>query len=187
MEKKVLRRLREGMYPERSILHLGKMHGPGLEAAQAVAPRLYKGGLVFLIGDRGPGKTQAATWIASQRIRDGNFCGRYVKALDLWSAVRGTWRAGAEKSEEDAVSVFRKVPFLVIDEAQERGDTESDRQWCDRLLTHIIDHRYDAMLDTLLIANLTKDMYEKTIPSSIRSRVVECGGVKVCDWPSYRT
>jgi DNA replication protein DnaC len=54
------------------------------------------------------------------------------------------------------------------------------------MLTHLIDRRYDSMLPTLLIANLSLGQYERTVPLSVRSRIAETGGVKVCDWPSYR-
>lgn len=165
---------------------LPQMYGEGLEAAKAVQP-LVERGIVFLIGDRGPGKTQIATWLAAQRVLAGNNAGMYRKAMDVWGEIRGTWRQGADKTEDTVIRRFRKTAFLVVDEAQERGDTEADRQWCDRMLTHLIDHRYDAMLPTVLVANLSVTDYEKTVPSSIRSRVAECGGVKVCDWPSYRT
>jgi DNA replication protein DnaC len=150
-------------------------------------PLIAKGSIIFLIGDRGPGKTQIGTWIASQRIMDGAGAGVYRKALDLWGEIRATWRQGSEKTEDDVERRYKRAEFLVVDEAQERGDTEGDRQWCDRMFTHILDHRYDGMLPTLLIANLNPEGYEATIPASIRSRVAECGGVKHCDWPSYRT
>jgi DNA replication protein DnaC len=163
------------------------MFGPGLECAKELLPRLLTpGGIVFLIGDRGPGKTQMATWFAAEMVKDGMTCGLYRKSLDLFGEIRGSWKQGAPKSEEEVIRTFKKARFLVIDEAQERGDTDSDRQWCDRMITHIIDHRYDSMLSTLIVANLNKQSYETTIPSSIRSRVAECGGVKACDWASYR-
>ena len=178
-------RLTSAGYPERAVMSLGKMRGPGLEAAE----RLHAAkstGIVFLIGDRGPGKTQIGTYLASRRVLEGGKAGLYRKALDLWGEIKATWRQGSSQSEDEVVRRFRKATFLVIDEAQERGDTEADRAWCDRMLTHLIDHRYDSMLPTVIIANLSLPDYEKTIPASIRSRAGECGGVKVCDWPSYR-
>lgn len=174
-------------FPERAVRNLPTMHGPGLDAALLLKDRFCKPGVIlFLIGDRGPGKTQIATFLASERMKDGKKAGTYIKALDMWSKIRATWRAGSDKTEEDVLMGYKKADFLTIDEAQERGDTETDRQWCDRMLAHIIDHRYDAMLDTLLIANLDLAKYESSVPASIRSRVAECGGVKLCDWPSYR-
>lgn len=178
--------MEEGGYPKRAVKNLAAMYGPGLEAAKALPASLKNGGIVFLIGDRGPGKTQMATWVGAQRALAGGFPGLYRKALDLWGEIKATWRSKADATEADVVRKYLKTGMLVIDEAQERGDTEADRIWCDRMLTHIIDHRYDAMLPTLIIANLTLEQYEKTIPASIRSRVSEAGGVKVCDWPSYR-
>lgn len=179
-------RLRKAGYPHRQILALPTMHGPGLDAARTMLPWLTCDGLMFLIGDRGPGKTQIATWIGSERLTLGQSCGYYRKALDLWQEIRATWRDASAQSENEVLAKYRKVPFLVIDEAQERGDTENDRQWCDRMFTHLLDHRYDLMLPTLLCGNLTVEKYEEVIPASVRSRVSEAGGVKFCDWPSYR-
>lgn len=174
-------------FPERAVLNLPKMHGPGLEAAEALKPRFAsRGALVFLIGDRGPGKTQIATWLAAERLKAGELAGVYIKALDLWGKIRATWKAGSQQSEEDVLLHYKRAEFLTIDEVQERGDTENDRVWCDRMLAHIIDHRYDAMLPVLLIGNLDEAGYNSTVPASIRSRVAECGGVKLCNWPSYR-
>lgn len=174
-------------YPERAIAGLAGMRGPGMAFAEANRDKLAaRDSLAFLIGHRGPGKTQIATYFAAQRYLGGQSCGLYRKALDLWSEIKATWRSGAPESEDTVVRRFRRCAFLVIDEAQERGDTEADRLWCDRMLAHLIDHRYDALLPTLLVANLDVRGYESTIPASVRSRVGECGGVKVCDWPSYR-
>jgi DNA replication protein DnaC len=179
----------EAGYPKRHIANLGKMEGPGMAVAKELAPRLCErgsDGLMFLIGDRGPGKTQIATWFAAERIRLGAGPGKYRKALNLWQEIRAAWKDSSDVTEEQVVSKYGRASFLVIDEGQERGDTESDRQWCDRMFTHLIDQRYDAMLPTLIIANLSPERFEATIPASIRSRATEAGGVKVCDWPSYR-
>lgn len=180
-------RLKAAGYPARAIQNLDLMCGPGLKAAKQLRPNMVEGNsITFLIGDRGPGKTQIATWIGAQRILAGAGCGVYRKALDLWSEIKATWRKDSGTTEDEVIRRFKRSAFLVVDEAQERGDTEADRLWCDRMLTHLIDHRYDAMLPTLLVANLDVAGYDRTIPASVRSRVSECGGVKLCDWPSYR-
>lgn len=181
-------RMKTAGYPLRQIATIPRMEGPGLDAARSLKPRLSGGadGLVFLIGARGPGKTQIATWLGYERLVGGESCGFYRKALDLWQEIRATWRSESGKSESEILAKYRRAPFLVIDEAQERGDTENDRAWCDRMFTHLLDHRYDLMLPTLIVANLTMEKYDEQIPASVRSRVAEAGGVKVCDWPSYR-
>lgn len=180
------RRLVESGFPRRHVETLPIMTGPGLEFALTIDPGIIDGGTLFLIGDRGPGKTQIATWIAAKRIQDGKTCGLYRKSLDLWGEIRQSWRDGAKASEFETLKRFKQCGFLVIDEAQERGDTDGDRQWCDRTFSHIIDHRYDQSLPTVVCANLTREAFESTIPASVRSRMSESGGLKVCDWPSYR-
>ncbi len=171
-------------YPLRAVETLGNMYGPGLDAAKELSRQGHE--LLFLIGDRGPGKTQIATYLAQARIIDGRSCGFYRKALDLWGEIRASWRSDSKQSEAEVISKYRKTPFLVIDEAQERGDTDADRQWCDRTLAHLLDHRYDSRLATVIVANLSEQSFDATIPASVRSRASESGGVKLCDWASYR-
>lgn len=183
----VLARLSAAGYPRRHLQMLSRMHGPSLTAAEALLPRLQSGGgLILLIGDRGPGKTQMAAWLAWQLARTGQPAGLYRLALQLWGEIRATWRDGAQATEEQIIRRHSTTAFLVIDEIQERGETERDREWCDRTLARIVDHRYGALRPTLMIGNYSTEEYERNMPASIRSRVSQCGGVKVCDWPSYR-
>ena len=70
----------------------------------------------------------------------------------------------------------------MLDELQERGETP----WEDRLLTHVIDRRYAAEKDTLLITNHSKEKFLESIGESVASRLVETGGIVNCSWASYR-
>lgn len=181
-----LTRLSAAKFPARHIETLERMKGPSLAKAKELWPKVSRGGMIFLIGDRGPGKTQMATWMAWKFLCDERSCGYYVKLADLYAELRGTWGRKDGKTEADILSRYFKVGFLVIDEAQERGSSENDRDWCDRTLTNLIDHRYDAMLATVLCGNYSLEAYQQNIPAAIQSRLVEAGGVVVCDWPSYR-
>jgi DNA replication protein DnaC len=166
-------RLREGL------------HGPGLEKAKELLPKIIGGNcLLLLIGDRGPGKTQIATWWAAERVRAGKFAGWYRKTVDLISEIKVTWNAGGKSigTEDDILKKYRSAAFLVLDEFHERGSSE----WEARTLTNIIDHRYDSMRATVLIANMTAAQAQAQIHPSILSRAEETGGVVRCDWASYR-
>ena len=172
-------------YPLRHREHLSMMHGPSLEKAKELLPRVTAGDcLLLLVGDRGPGKTQMATWWASQRIRNGQSPGHYRKTMDIIDEIKQTWSDGGKSvgTENDVLNKYRRCRFLVLDEFHERGDSD----WEARRLINIVDHRYDAMLATVLIANMAPAEVRFKIHASIVSRAEETGGLIVCDWPSYR-
>jgi DNA replication protein DnaC len=106
---------------------------------------------------------------------------RYLKASDLFRSIRGTFRKDGP-SEIKLLETFSRYGLLVIDESHERGDTEFEN----RTLVHIIDRRYDAGRDTLLISNLSADAFRTSMGPSIISRMSETGLMIVADWPSYR-
>ena len=169
----------------RQRLRRGEMHGPALEKAQAFLPRILRGdALLIVVGKRGPGKTQMATWWAAERIKAGKFAGHYRKTMDVLSEIKATWGDGGRSlwSESDVLRKYRKTEYLVLDEFHERGSSE----WEARTLINIIDHRYDNLLTTVLIANMDKATAFKEINPSILSRAKETGGLIVCDWPTYR-
>jgi DNA replication protein DnaC len=76
---------------------------------------------------------------------------------------------------------YRRVRYLVIDEFTDRGTSD----WESRCLVNLIDHRYDDMLITVIIANLTETQIAGINPS-IFDRAKETGGIINCDWLSYR-
>lgn len=150
----------------------------------AVVEVLAKGGIVALIGSRGSGKTQLATWAVGKIIADGNVKGgwrtdtpaRYETAVSLFTALR------AGQHEAATFDRFGSVPVLVIDEMQERGDTAFE----DRMLTTLIDRRYASLRGTVLISNLTIDEFRNRCGPSVADRIRECGKVIVMEGESRR-
>lgn len=180
-------KLKERGFPFRHRRQLSDgLTGPGLEKAMTLLPRVMAGDcLLFLIGDRGPGKTQIATWWAAERLRDGNLPGWYRKTADIITEIKMTWSDGGKTvgTEDDILKKYRKTDYLVLDEFHERGSSD----WEARTLINILDHRYDNMLATVLIANMSEAQVREQINPSIISRAEETGGLVRCDWPSYRT
>lgn len=103
---------------------------------------------------------------------------------DLIAEIKQTWSDGGRNvgTESDILAKYRKAKYLVLDEFHERGASD----WEQRTINNILDHRYDAMLVTVIIANLSRQDFQTQISPSIRSRAEETGGLIVCDWPSYR-
>jgi len=138
------------------------------------------GSIIGLIGNRGNGKTQLAVEAMRESCEQERAC-KYVKALDVFLAIREAYQDKA-KTELQIVRTFEMPALLVIDELQERGESA----WEDRILTHIIDKRYAAMRDTILIANLTPDRFREQVGASISDRLRETGGIIPCTWGSFR-
>lgn len=150
-------------------------------AHDTIVGKLGSGFLYGALGKRGTGKTQIAVNAMTASIL-ADRQPLYVKAMDIFLWIRRTFKNEAV-SELDAIADFLCPRLLVIDEIQERGESE----WEDRILVHLIDKRYDALHDTLLIGNLKPEEFEPAMGTSIMSRLRECGGLIVCDWPSFRT
>ena len=165
-------------FPERARQVTQKMRGPSLEKAKAIMPllRSNQGAQLIVIGDRWTGKTVMATWWAQML----GF-GLYTKAFDLFASVRRTYHEDSKVREHEVLERFRKADFLVIDEAQERKESE----WENTLLTNLIDKRYDALKPTVIIANLKQDALDAALGPSIVRRVAETGGIIACTWAPY--
>jgi len=174
--------------------HLAKYAGTPVplwdEIVSSLKERIGTGMLHGLVGIRGCGKTQAAIevgreactrWVERGSVGPRPFL--YRKTMDLFLDVRGTFGT-AGRSEREVLEAYVSVSVLVMDEVQERGGTEFE----DRMLTYVLDRRYDAKRDTLLVSNLTRKEFAKSIGSSIASRLTECGSVVEFDGiESFRT
>jgi len=84
--------------------------------------------------------------------------------------------------ETATIRRLSSVGLLVIDEFQERSETE----WENRMISTILDRRYADNLPTILIANLKINDLRNKISDSVISRANECGGVVVCDCEYFR-
>ncbi|MBK1884636.1 ATP-binding protein [Luteolibacter pohnpeiensis] len=160
------------------------------EARGAVA----KGGIVVFVGNRGPGKTQMAAEIARgcQYPHDAaewngvrpvaNRTALYRRAIDIFLDLRDANRSGSKTSEKQVLENLARVGLLVIDEFQDRGESD----WENRMVTNLIDKRYAAERPTILIANYTRAEMAKAISASVRDRMHENGKSFEFNWPSYR-
>jgi Cdc6-like AAA superfamily ATPase len=174
----------KGGFPSR---HVGEVcqQGPGAEVAESLWTKVSTGDcLIILCGARGTGKTQMATEWARRRVKSGQSAGRYAKCYDLIAEIKSTWHDGGRAigTEQDVLKKYRTAKYLVIDEWNERGASA----WEAATLTNILDHRYDNGLATVLICNSPADKLHDHIDASILDRAAETGGIKPCEWVSYR-
>lgn len=153
---------------------------------------LVPGAIVCLVGTRGTGKTQMAcllarNWLNREVARAGGVdvdakCVGYSHIMDVFMAIKATYGDRSAPSEQDVLSRWIDPQFLVIDEVQERGETE----WENRTFTYLLDKRYSMARSTLLLANVKPSDLAARLGASIVSRMQETGGIIECNWPSYR-
>lgn len=180
---------------------------PWTQALNKLTDKLRTGFLAGLVGLRGTGKTQMASaliinclkprlistshyeydyekrdHVTKTRKRYYTSSAKYITAMDIFLCIRSTYKPASKATEESVIAEMTSPKLLVIDEVQERSNTEFE----DRILTHIVDIRYCNKLDTLLISNLLPDEFAKSVGPSIASRCNETGGIIECAWESFR-
>ena len=174
------RLFREACPPARHAPMIHLTSSPWQKSFDELRESLGGGFLCAMVGNRGTGKTQ----LGVELIRHSCLASRpalYCKALEIFMAIRATYD---DKGKDEAAALRRFIApaLLVIDEAHERGESA----WEDRLLSYLLDKRYDCVRDTILISNRTQDEFVKAIGPSVASRMQESGGIILCDWPSFR-
>ncbi len=147
-------------------------------AAQQVIDRK---GMLVLLGDRGNGKTQLAIELVRRECKNLNRC-LYIRTRQVGMAIRESYGSAARTSEMDVVKQFTKPYLLVLDEVQEKPDTEFEA----RTMNLILDMRYESQRPTVMIANASVAAFKKIVGASITDRIHDRGSTIVFDWPSFR-
>ncbi len=142
---------------------------------------LGDGMIAGLYGTRGAGKTQLAVECMRWCYRNRKSA-LMVSATEFFSKIKATYKPTSHRSELDVLLDHRKPFLLVIDEIGKRGQTD----WEDSLLFELLNKRYGDMSDTILTCNLSKDDFSSALGPSLVSRIIECGGLIDCNWPSFR-
>jgi DNA replication protein DnaC len=152
------------------------------------------GGILLLLGNRGPGKTQmaaevgrcglwprdVAVWNGLRNVYDKTAL--YRRAMDVFLDLRDAAQNNSGTSEKKVLERLESVGLLVIDEFQERGGSE----WENRVICNLMDKRYSAQRPTILIANYTREEMAAALSPSVKDRIRENGKAIIFDWPSYR-
>jgi DNA replication protein DnaC len=105
-----------------------------------------------------------------------------VSVSDCSGQIKSTWDRGSKKTEAQAIA-----ELLSPHSADHRRDWRPVRQ-PDRanLFYEVINGRYQAMLPTVVISNLSRNELIEVIGGRSFDRLRENGGFATFDWESHR-
>lgn len=139
-------------------------------------------GLV-MTGSCGTGKNHLAISIVKQIIQEHFAQVRITDVMRIVRSVKATWRSSAESTEEEVLDFYASLDLLIIDEVGVQFGTPAEMT----ILQEIINARYENVLPTILISNLTFDQLKGFIGERIVDRVTDGGRNRLTfNWPSYR-
>jgi DNA replication protein DnaC len=150
-----------------------------------------KGAIIVLAGVRGTGKTTICSQMAIARAESTELPPwdrqpPYRKLQALFERYKPLYADfGSTKTDELSSSLdwYCRTPSLAfIDEIHEC----SEARVAERMLTDILDRRYSARRDTILITNQSPEEFRDTANGSIKSRISEHGAIIPCFWASWR-
>jgi DNA replication protein DnaC len=173
--------LTESRCPQRQLNNINiKRDGAWGAAEKKITEKLGTGCFISLIGIRGCGKTQLGVEAIRHHTRKGKRA-RYCTVTEFFIEIKAAY-SSQDRSEKDVLNEFSKPALLVIDEIGQRSESD----WENRLLFELLNRRYNALKDTILISNQSADVFTKSLGPSLISRMQETGGIIECNWPSYR-
>lgn len=140
-------------------------------------------GLV-MTGSCGTGKNHLAVSMTKRIIRDHLADVEITDVMRLTREVKSTWRNSSERTETEVLNHYATLDLLIIDEVGVQFGTPAELA----ILQEIVNARYENILPTILISNLTFDQLKAFVGDRIVDRVTDGGSNRlVFDWPSYRS
>lgn len=150
--------------------------------ADTFAQRKEAGGGLVLCGKAGTGKTHLVSAIINQ-LESEKYISVFMSAVAATRHVKATYSRDSMQSESDAIRNFQGPDLLVLDEVGVQFGTDAEKL----ILFEIINMRYQNVLPTILISNLTLEELESYIGERVVDRMHEGGGAVLSfDWESYR-
>ena len=137
------------------------------------------GGLIFT-GNVGTGKTHLAIGIGREIAKKGHSV-EYIGLIQLVREIRSAW-SDDTKNESQIIKHYQTKGLLILDEIGAQNGTENERN----ILFEIIDGRYQRVLPTIILSNLSKDEVAQLISQRSVDRITQGGAVIPFDWESKR-
>jgi DNA replication protein DnaC len=137
---------------------------------------------VVLIGGPGTGKTHLGCAIVTA-LDLLLYQAQYSTVADFSAAVRECYKDGAKHTEKQVMQRYTKPDLLVLDEVGASSGSDHEKQ----ILFEAMNERYNNVLPTVLISNLTQADITAYLGERIMDRMREGGGKLLrLDWESYR-
>lgn len=145
--------------------------------------RLAAGTSMAMIGRCGTGKNHLAVGLAKKIIRDHRASVMITDVMQITRAVKSTWHASSERTEADVLADFLSPDLLIIDELGAQLGSLSEMA----ILQELINARYESVLPTIVISNLTLEQLRQGVGDRIVDRVTDGGRNRlVFNWESFR-
>ena len=126
--------------------------------------------------DKGTGKTH----LGISAVRDNK--GYYINMEDLIYKVESSLNFKSPMTEDEVFSFYSGKPFLVIDEIGRSIKQEKENE----ILSYILRKRYDLMLPTVIISNLSRDDLLRKLGEAVVDRLIEVATSVEFSGESYR-
>jgi DNA replication protein DnaC len=138
---------------------------------------------LILCGRPGTGKTHLANAMAISMINQGVSVA-YTTSFKVMARIKATYnKFDAKETETGVIEDLTTRDLLIIDEIGVQFGSEAEKV----LFYQIINGRYDNVLPTVLISNLTAKELAAFIGERCYDRLKEgAGAVLSFDWESYR-
>lgn len=145
---------------------------------------MQSGGLkrnFVMLGNCGTGKTHLACAIGMEAVRQSKTV-LFATASEIIRRVQAAHKSDTE-TEWGVMQEFEQLDLLIVDEVGVQYATES----ANRIITEIVNARYNAEKPTVFISNLGADEFQAVMGERAMSRMMEDGCKPfVCDWADYR-
>jgi DNA replication protein DnaC len=147
------------------------------EKLEKLKEAFRNGYLVVLCGPRGTGKTQLAVEVIKHTSAKF-YSSRFVSFFRYCQHMKECFDNRSMR-ESEVMTEYVRPTTLVIDEVGKVSGTE----WSQSVLFNLVDRRYNALKDTILITNHTEADLSKEIGASVMRRAAETGGaIDTTEW-----
>ncbi|GJL37379.1 ATPase AAA [Enterobacter hormaechei] len=151
--------------------------------ADSWTERLEAGAGLVMVGKCGTGKNHLAISIAKTIIRNHLARVEITDVMRLTRAVKNTWRNHSERTEDDVLDHFASLDLLIIDEVGVQFGSQAESA----ILQEVVNMRYESILPTILISNLTFEQLQESTGERIVDRVTDGGRNRLAfGWESWR-